>query len=154
MSYYGQGDYYGRGGILDFAKKAVGTIARGAVGFVTGGPLGAVSAVLPRLPSASVVPQSLPSFTIPTAGGGVNVTPSAILPGGVPFLSRGRRRRRINAGNIKALKRAVRRQDAFVSAVRTSLKHTNYTLVTKGSRSKGKSKGNVFVETGAGGIRA
>jgi hypothetical protein len=151
MSYYGRGDYYGRGGLLDFAKKALGTVARGAVGFVTGGPVGAIQSIVApvvRQPSAG---GGTGGFTIPQ----VTVNPMAALPGGDPLFSFGRkRRRRINPGNIKALNRAVRRQDAFVRTVRSSLKHTNYTLVTKGSRSKGRGRGNVFVETGAGGIRA
>lgn len=151
MSYYGTGDYYGRGGLLDFVKKGVSTVARGAVGFATGGPLGAVAAVLPR----TGVTSGGPSFTIPTPTGPVQVNPMAALPGGNPLFSRPRKRRRMNPGNIKALKRAVRRQDQFVSAVRTSLKHTNYTLVTKGSKSRGgRSRGAVIVETGPGGVRA
>lgn len=157
MSYYGQGDYYGQGGILDFAKRAIGTVARGAVGFATGGVGGAIAAVVPRAPTSPIASNPIvPSFTVSGSGGGggVRVNPTAILPGGVPFLQRvGGRRRRMNAGNIKALRRAVRRQDMFVTAVRSSLKHTNYKLVTKGSGGGKKKGGNIFVETGPGGIR-
>ena len=161
MSYYGQGDYYGQGGPFDFIKKAVGTVARGAVGFATGGVGGAIAAVMPRpRASSGITNPVMPTFRVPTfggggGGGGVTVNPMAILPGGDPFLEFGRKKRRTtNYGNIKALRRAVRRQDGFVRAVRGSLKHTNYQLVTKGSRRGKRSGGNTFIETGAGGIRA
>lgn len=160
MSYYGQGDYYGQGGPFDFVKRAVGTVARGAIGFATGGVGGAIAAVAPRPRLSTISNPTMPigpTVQIPTPGGrSFQIDPMAALPGGNPLFSMvgGKKRRTMNVGNIKALRRAVRRQDGFVRAVRSSLKHTNYTLVTKGSRSKGRSRGNVFVETGAGGIRA
>lgn len=64
MSYYGQGDYYAAGGLGSFLKKAVGTVARGTVGLLTGGPMGAAAAVAPGLlargPSQALAPQQFP----------------------------------------------------------------------------------------------
>jgi len=155
MSYYGAGDYYGAGGyyqaggIGSFLKKAAGA----AVGFVTGGPLGAARAILPRTQQ-----QSLPGpvLSIPTPSSQrIQIAPMAALPGGSPLFSvgGGRRRRRMNFANGRALARANRRTDGFVKLARKSLKHTQYQIVTKGSR-KGKRPPSVLVETGPGSIRA
>jgi len=59
----------------------------------------------------------LPPFRLP--GGGrapVVIEPGAALPGGRPFVSRamtGRKRRRMNPLNVKALRRSTRRLAAF-----------------------------------------
>lgn len=148
MSYYGQGDYYARGGLLDVVKG----IGRAAVGFVTGGPTGAISSVVRDLtsggggaPSGGGGKLKIPGFT---------VQPGAMLPGGQPFITvGGRRRRRMNPANARALSRATRRVDGFVRLAKRSLKHTNYKLVSK-SAGKSRSKPSVIVETGPGGVRA
>jgi len=148
VSYYGAGDYYGAGGLGSF----FGRIGRGAIGFATGGPVGAVSGLLSPgggggLPRAGSIP--LP--------GGRRMNPLAAPPGGGPFIEGmpRRKRRRVNYTNQKALRRANRRVDGFVKEVKKSLKHTNYTLVTKGSRSRSSKKAPaVIVETGPGGVRA
>ena len=44
-----------------------------------------------------------------------------------------RRRRRMNAGNAKALRRAIRRTDAFVRLSRSALKNTGFKIVSKSS---------------------
>jgi hypothetical protein len=149
LSYYGAGDYYGAGGIFDFAKKAVGRVARTAVGFATGGVGGAVAANIPR-------PRSAAGNPLVGAGGGIqipqiNINPSAALPGGQPLFTFGqKRRRRMNMANGKALNRANRRVDGFVRLARKSLKHTGYRIVTKGS---GKRRASVSVhESGPGGV--
>jgi hypothetical protein len=151
MSYYGAGDYYGAGGIFDFAKKAIGTVARGALGFATGGVGGAIQAVIPRTTTVSRAANPLVG-----AGGGIQipsitVNPSAALPGGAPlFTFGGKRRRRMNMANGKALARANRRVDGFVRLARKSLKHTGYRVVTKGS---GRKRSSVSVhESGPGGV--
>lgn len=147
MPYYGAGDYYGRGGLLDVLKKGVSTVARGAVGFVTGGPAGAISSVASALLPQTRTPQP-PQFRVPSA----TVTPSAFLPGGTPLISFGRRRRRMNYANGRALTRANRRVDGFVRMARKSLQHTGYKIVSK-SAGKGKRPTTINVETGPGGIR-
>jgi len=54
-----------------------------------------------------------------------------------------RKRRRMNAGNAKALKRAIRRTDAFVKLSKDALKNTGWTVVSKSSlaSSRAKAKG-------------
>lgn len=145
MGYYMTGDYYSRGGIGSFLRKAAGA----AVGFVTGGPVGAAASLLGSRPSSSGF-AATSQLRIPQ----ININPSAALPGGNPlFTLGGKRRRRMNYGNTKALTRASRRVDGFVGVARKALKHTGYKVVSKHAGKPGKKGGNVFVETGPGGIR-
>lgn len=141
MSYYGQGDYYGQGGLGSFLKGA----ARAAVGFVTGGPLGAVRALIPASRGAAVglgaglvagglsMPGGGPGDKVP----GIRGTIQRILPGGETGY---RKRRSMNMVNPRALARANRRVEGFVRVARRSLKHTGYKVVTKnsGSRARGR----------------
>lgn len=129
MSYYGQGDYYGQGG-LGSLLKGIGKAAVGGIGgFLTGGPAGAVSGVV-----RSIAPQPrAPQLMIPP----MQVNPRAMLPGGDPFVTFGRKRRKMNYANSRALTRANRRVDGFVRMARRSLKHTGYKIVSK-SASKGR----------------
>ena len=46
------------------------------------------------------------------------------------------KRRRMNPGNAKALRRAIRRQESFVKLARKALKGTKSTITTRGSRSR------------------
>ena len=43
------------------------------------------------------------------------------------------RRRRMNVGNAKALRRAIRRTDGFVRLAKSALKNTGFKIVSKGS---------------------
>lgn len=143
MSYYGQGDYYGQGGLGSFLGGALKTVARAATGFVTGGPAGAIGGVV-----SSLVPSSRPA-----PGGGlqipsVTVRPGAFLPGGTPLVSFGKKRRRMNYANGRALARANRRVDGFVRLARKSLQHTGYKIVSK---SAGKRPVNIR-ESGPGSV--
>lgn len=45
----------------------------------------------------------------------------------------GQRRRRMNVGNAKALRRSIRRVNGFVNLAKRSLKGTGYKIVTTGS---------------------
>jgi hypothetical protein len=56
--------------------------------------------------------------------------------------------RRMNVGNAKALRRAIRRQTGFVKLARRALQGTGYSIVSKGSR---RPK-TVVREHGAGGV--
>lgn len=47
-----------------------------------------------------------------------------------------RKRPRMNVGNARALRRAIRRQEGFVKLARRALKGTGYTIVSRGSRSR------------------
>lgn len=146
MPYYGQGDYYATGGLLDVVKG----IGRAAIGFATGGPVGAAATLVGgRSRGSGGVQLQVP------ARPGITIRPGAILPGGQPFISSDmpRKRRRMNPANAKALRRAGRRVDSFVRLAKSSLKHTNYKIVSK---SAGKARGkapNVVVETGPGSVR-
>lgn len=113
--YYHGGDYYAAGGFLGSIGKAIG----GAVkGFVTGGPLGAITgagAALVKRPNVTPLPPG--GLMIPS-GGSIVPTPGLVgfgqrlLPGGATGYEL-RRRRRINPLNIKALRRAMRRAKGF-----------------------------------------
>lgn len=119
MPYYGAGDYYGRGdyyragGFLGSIGKAIG----GAVkGFVTGGPLGAITgagAALIKRPSVTPIVggSSVPGGMVVPVPGLVGLG-QRILPGGATGFEI-RSRRRINPLNIKALRRAMRRAKGF-----------------------------------------
>jgi hypothetical protein len=72
-----RGDYYrGDPGLFSFLGKAIGGIAKVATGFVTGGPLGAVSSLFkPRGGAPAIVAPASFGPTMPgiyTNGGGVN----------------------------------------------------------------------------------
>ena len=156
MSYYGQGDYYGRGGLFDAIKG----VAKAAVGFVTGGPVGAIGAVAPGIVrsitgSGTGGGPILPTVNPPFAGlpgAGIQLGPTRLSiaepagldarPGG-RYVTRDGRPRRIrkdgqpwkrptmDPGNVKALRRADRRMDRFLGIARSALKHTGYKVVSK-----------------------
>lgn len=150
MSYYGAGDYYGAGGIGSFLKGAV----RTGVSLVTGGPVAAArTAITSLVRPPQQGPLINPPFGgAPGAGIGRIGTPAHVATVGQRrFYTRDGRPRRIrrdgkpwgipsmDAGNTKALKRAARRMDRFVSIARTALTHTKYGVYTRSSRS-GKKK--------------
>lgn len=150
---YGRGDYgmirgdYGRvrgdPGLFGFIKKAVGTVGKTLGGFIPG-PAGAIikmagGAIAPGvskpLPRTVIAPQ--PS---PRGFGGMFppavVTDARQMAPGPPFMLPGVRRRRMNYGNTKALRRADRRITGFVKVARSALRHTNYKLVSKSAGSR------------------
>ena len=118
------------GGILGIASTAL------------PGPLGTAARLGSRLlrpagPRSTVVTRHsmrrMPSFpalapTGPTA-------PMATVAGAQ------RKRRRMNYGNVKALRRADRRIDGFVKVARNALKHTNYKVVSRSAGTRGGSRG-------------
>jgi len=130
MPYGGMGGYQQAGGIGSFLTG----IGKAAVGFLTGGPVGAVQAVLPHAPAP-------PSTPIPSFGGG-NVIPTPgvagivqrTLPGGASgysALPRGYhvsksgkvvKNRRRNFANGKALNRAIGRVSGFERMVKRNRK--------------------------------
>ena len=116
MPYYGQGDYYMAGdpGLFSSIGGLLKRTARVGLGFVTGGPGGAVRAAMPSSPGPAI-----PRFS----GGGRSRS--------VPRSPGTRRRRRINYANDKALKRAIRRQEGFVKLARKALKGSGYKIVSK-----------------------
>jgi len=115
-------------------KKAVPV----AAGLGLGGPLGALAAnALARRRGGRQAPMATTSiFKPPTA-----VQLRGFLPGGakpgISFIrddgTVGRKRRRIDYGNTRALRRAVRRTDGFVRIAKSALKNTGFKIVSKSS---------------------
>jgi hypothetical protein len=158
MPYYLQGDYrsgyYGRGD--PGLSNVLGFLGRAAIGFSTGGPLGALAAV--RSPSKALTTQGpfMPGTGIQVrgpfgtgvsvghfqAGGGTAVAPvptgAACPPGYHLNKSRGAhgqakhsycvRNRHMNPTNPRALRRAVRREHGFVAVARRVLHGTGITI--------------------------
>lgn len=118
MPYYAAGDYYqgdnyAAGGFLGSIGKAIG----GAVkGFVTGGPLGAISGAIGGITKAPASQQSMALTypVVPTPG--IKGFAQRLVPGGATGYQvdvLGRRRRRMDVLNLKALRRAIRRAKGF-----------------------------------------
>lgn len=151
MAYY-RGDYY-RGDYYrgdPFLGKIVKGIGGAIKGFVTGGPLGAISgavgAVIKR-PTPTMLPaqQSLVAGPLLGAAGRAVGTIARRLPGigigvglgAIPDLfgpnGGGGRRRTMNHLNPKALARATRRVEGFVKKARKAVSPLGYTVVRRGS---------------------
>lgn len=158
MSYYtGRGDYYsGKGdpglfGVIGSALRGVGSILPGPFGAVAkglGGLIGGGGGAVP--PPRNVVRGPIPQLNIPaipTPGFGGAV--ARALPGGSSGYgcatggcetgyhldkTRGEkcvRNRRTNYTNPKALSRAAKRMDGFVTVARKALKTTKYKVVNE-----------------------
>jgi hypothetical protein len=149
MAYY-RGDYYrgrGRGDLFGVLS----TVGKGLAGFLTGGPIGAATALFPQGsgPKSNLpVPMTPPTITLP---GGTGINPGAILPGGQPFLTSTHgavpagyhwakdgsgkvvRNRSMNPANPRALRRAIRREGAFVALAKRALKGSGYTFKRTGA---------------------
>jgi len=127
MSYFGgTSGNVGDPGFFDTFKKIGGAIF-GAT------PLGrgiqAVRSIFPT--SAQGLRSADPIFTPPVFGRNrIPLTGARFTPlldaNGMP-----RKRRRMNVGNVKALRRATRRTDGFVRLARSSLKNTGFKVVSK-----------------------
>lgn len=98
MSYYGAGDYYGAGGLGSFLSGAVKGLAGAAAGFLTGGPVGAVTGALGATGVLGGKTSTAgPSLSTPLFAPGANqpgldvgrfgINPLAVLPGGQPFIT-------------------------------------------------------------------
>lgn len=162
MAYYLTGDYYkgdyyrhrGDPGLFSFLGGLVKGAVRIAGGIATGGPLGGIKAGLGMIqqgPGGGLpAPRGPGGLTLP---GGIGVHPTAVLPGGKPFITRTGgatrpgfhldkktgsyevRNRSMNPTNPRALRRAVRREHAFVAVARRVLKGTGISI---GRRSFGR----------------
>jgi len=151
MGYYGQGDYYARGGLFDVIK---------GIGSAVGGVLfPGVAPVISAIGGGSkptISPGQLPVLPTPGIGGAI----SRALPGGstgyyVDASGQVRKRRRkMNFANSRALGRANRRVDGFVRLAKRSLKHTNYKILTKQQGRGRRSSSPVIVESGPGNVIA
>ena len=136
--------YRGDPGLLSFLGKAATT----ALSIVPGG--GAVKTALSvgsKLLGGGKAKAAPQPRTLPPAPRGTEI---GMTPYGTPYVKR-KKRRRMDYGNIKALRRADRRLDGFVGVARKALKHTNYKVVSRGA---GKSRGSRGVITRAEARRA
>lgn len=150
--------YQGDPGFFSSIGKIFKKVLPIAVGFATGGPIGAVVAGVGSLAGGRVAAPAIgapgararggardrfsrvPTATLQTFPGGAPSAalgiPSArqiaqrLVPGGATGFPR---RRRMNVANPKALRRAIRRQAGFVKLARKALKGSGYTIVTRGS---------------------
>lgn len=129
MSYYGQGDYYRgdyyRGSIF----SAIGNVVKGVAGAVSRAGIPIVSGIAGEVntllthsnPSVGNNAATAPSFSM-SAGGSVPVISASTTASGgprhpirqaahalMPHLVAGVKHRRMNAGNAKAARRAIRR---------------------------------------------
>ena len=161
MSYYtGQGDYYsGKGdpGLFSFLGKAVGTVARVGTSMLPG-PVGAIgrtfTSKLPSFAPKAPVGPAVPRISLPTTTRGYSPgKPVATTPMGMPYFVK-KRGRRMNYGNVKALRRADRRIDGFVGVARKALKHTNYKVVSRSAGSRSGSRGVITRSEAAKALRA
>jgi len=126
MGYYMRGDYYARKGDYyrgDFwstvgggLKKAAGVALGAATGFITGGPMGAVQGGIGALTSGGKKPITSavgPYKPLVPQMPGLGGVPIGAMGKGKPLEAGGRRRRRMNVTNPKALRRAIRRGRGF-----------------------------------------
>jgi|SRR6266850_8239971 len=78
-----RGDYYrGDPGLFSFLGKAIGGIAKVATGFVTGGPLGAVSSLFKPRGGAPMIAPTLQPFGPTLPGAGIFTHPNGGTNGG------------------------------------------------------------------------
>lgn len=136
---------YGMGTYMATGDPFLGGILKGALkigkGFVTGGPLGAIGAGVGILtggkrapaPPAVRLPMQMPVSMAPQQRFPTRPPRPGQMPGPPTPPGYGRKRRRMNPGNAKALRRAIRRQDAFVKLARGALKGSGYKIVSKGA---------------------
>lgn len=147
---YAVGDYTrgyrGDPGLFGFLRKAVGGIIRGAGGLLPG-PFGGIARVVGgAVAGRTAISRMAPRFAsramermVPTQVGRVSPMGTAFkgeCPAGhhisqttgscVP-------NRRMNVGNAKALRRAIRRQSGFVKLARRALQGSGYRIVSKGA---------------------
>lgn len=163
MAYYLAGDYY-RGAGDPIFGKIWGAVKGAATGFLSGGPLGAIRggiggaigsggggarAVAPAYP-VSVMSPGVPSIRPPTLIDRFRTAGQALIPGGVEpgaacppgyhldkrTKSKCVRNRRMNPANPRALRRAIRREAAFISLAKRTLRGSGYTFKRTGVATK------------------
>lgn len=129
---YGRARMRGDPGLFGFLKKIVGGAVKIGGSILRAGTVpGRLSGLIPGRARPQV--QQFPGgrmMTIPTPQVRATGEPMAALAGA----GEGRRRRRMNVTNPKALRRAIRRTDGFVKLARRALKGTGYTIVSRSSR--------------------
>lgn len=135
------------GGLLKGAGKFIGGVAKTAGGLI-GGPVGGILRGAGGI-LAPTRPAPMQQFPISRAGRGITGIPG--FPGlptnipGIPTQGPGaprvtkqgtvttRKRPSMNPANPKALRRAIRREEAFVNLAKKALKGSKYTITTRGA---------------------
>jgi len=149
MGYY-RGDYYRpRGDYYRPRGDVWGALTGAATGFLTGGFAGALKGGVigaigkKATPGGSLTAQGgRPGLMSPQ--GGIVIHPGNVLPGGAPFIEPvggyARKYKKINPTNVKALRRAIRRQAGFMAIVKRTIKGTGMTLKRTGIPTKAKKR--------------
>lgn len=124
MSYFGGssgmvGDPGFFGTLFKLGKRAV----RTGLALTTAGPIAAARINFPR--------PGIPKTRIPVIGTGF-APPVGVTIDPRTGMARPPRRR-MNVGNAKALRRAIRRTDGFVRLAKSALKNTGFKIVSKSS---------------------
>jgi len=131
---------------MAYGKRGKGGVAmtlfKKTAGAMVPGPIKAAGAVASTMMAARGAARAgtaiAKSVTVAMPGGG-KMRPLAATPGGVKLFEGPRlpsKRRRMDAGNTKALKRAIRRTDAFINLAKSALKGSPYHITrTKSSSS-------------------
>ena len=160
MGYYLAGDYYRAGGGRNYAAGGLfsflGRAAR-TVGGVMGGPAGALLTGAGGLLAPSPIASANPSFSVAPGAGTRMPTPTQAAHGvtGVGLSSMGtigikfKGTRRMNAGNAKAARRAIRR----IKSVRHMLQSIERELPRRPAP-KGASRGVITRAEAARALRA
>lgn len=96
-------------------------------------------AVTPAPSFAGMGPSPAMAAAVPggACGSGYHLNKSYSYAKGMPAGSFCTKARRMNPGNVKALRRADRRIDRFVGIARSALKHTNYKVVSRSAGRRG-----------------
>ena len=169
--YYGdyyRGDYYrgdpGLFGFLGGAIKKVGGFALDVAGTVAPGPIGVGARLARRAlggtrtvapPPPTIVPRPSPFGTTASRRAAMaKQVPVVDELGQVAYELPRKRSRRMNYGNVKALRRADRRMSGFVKTARSALKHTNYKVVSKSAGTRGGSRGVITRREAGRALRA
>jgi len=124
-----------------FFGTLFGGIKRVAGGLIARTPLGAVAEAFVPPRGGGIQQIAPPPMQRTSLQRDFRVDLGAALPFGKPFVQSidprtgmlRKRRRRMNAGNTKALRRAIRRTDAFVGLAKSALKNTGWKVVSKSS---------------------
>lgn len=151
--YYAAGGYYRAGGIGSFLKKAAGAV----VSTFVPAPVRAVGSL--ALGAVTGAGGSRPAMLAPPPGTplpGIGAAIARAVPGGQSgiynrreYTKDGRPRRlrkdgqpwgipSMDPGNTKAMRRAIRRSNRFVSLARSALANTKYGVYTRSSRGRSK----------------
>ena len=160
MAYYLTGDYYMSaagdpgifGSIFSGIKGAVGgLLSGGPLGAISGGIRGFTASTRPSVTAAAAL-RPLPQAGTPrmTFGQRIRTAGQALIPGGVEpgvgcppgyhldkqTQTKCVRNRRMNPGNARALRRAIRREASFVGLAKRTLRGSGYTFKRTGVAKK------------------